>query len=169
MTKYSLTIEADSPEALDDILRGGGTAKPQDEAALLRQLQELLDAQGKTVVIRAKRNSKATKTVEPDPKPEDEGDEGDDEGPDVDFDTAVAKAKAAVHDKANPKLAARVKKALSAVMANMNGVKKTSEITSHEDQERFVLELAQAVPALFEGEDEAEPEPEDENEDDPFA
>ena len=58
MTKYSLTINANSPDELAPILNGQAITASEDEGELLKRLQELLDPQGKTVVIRAKHNSR---------------------------------------------------------------------------------------------------------------
>ena len=188
MTKYSLTINADSPDELAPILNGQAITASEDEGELLKRLQELLDPQGKTVVIRAKRNSrkgggeteaenetetpakprkgKTSKTGKGKPEVEESPDDPEPEeapdGPDVDFDQAMSLAKEAIQDDANPELAAQVRKAVSAIAANMDGVKKLSDITDAEDQERFVIELHQQVPALF-GAEAAEPADDDDD------
>ena len=187
MTKYSLTINADSPDELAPILNGQAITASEDEGELLKRLQELLDPQGKTVVIRAKRNSRKaggeteteaedeTETpakprkgktskgkTEVQESPDEQEPEEAPDGPDVDFDQAMSLAKEAIQDDANPELAAQVRKAVSAIAANMDGVKKLSDITDAEDQERFVIELHQQVPALF-GAEAAEPADDDDD------
>lgn len=188
MTKYSLTINADSPDELAPILNGQAITASEDEGELLKRLQELLDPQGKTVVIRAKRNSRKGggeteaedetetpakprkgKTGKGKPEVEESPDKMDPEpeeapdGPDVDFDQAMSLAKEAIQDDANPELAAQVRKAVSAIAANMDGVKKLSDITDADDQERFVIELHQQVPALFGSETAAPADDDDED------
>lgn len=190
MAKYQLTISADDPAELADILNGtapGGAALSDDPSEVLTKLQELMDAEGKTVVVRAKRNSRGSSSKEKDKsdekpkgketeKPKDDGTgfddadegeaeaegeaEGEDDAPaEYDFDTVFDTVMEAVKDQSNPELSAKVRKAVSAVAANMDGVKKLSDITDHDQQVQFVESMVSGLPELFGGKDEDATDP----------
>lgn len=193
MAKYQLTISADDPAELADILNGTGCAALSDDPGeVLTRLQELMDAEGKTVVVRAKRNSRGSSKsdsgekapkenaksdeakneaedteAENETENEDAEAEAEDEpsGPqgDYDFDTVFDTVMEAVKDQSNPERSAKVRKAVSAVAANMDGVKKLSDITDHDQQVQFVESMVSSLPELFGGEDEDTTDPDAED------
>lgn len=170
---YQLTISADTLDELMAKLPGqdaSGSGQLSDDD-LVAELRERMAAQGKTVVIRAQRNSKskgAESTDEPDddepdddepepeqsdePEPEAEPEQSDgatDPANDGDFDAVMAECKAAVAAGAEPETAAEVRRAFGKFLSENTHIKKLSDIKTREDQLTFLRFVKENLPAVW--------------------
>ena len=130
-----------------------------------------LEKEGRTLVVRAQRNSKkkARDAVEEEAD-KDGSDEADDDqeaatsenandeadktaeetvSEGVDFETAMQAVKAAVLDTENTELAAKVRRTMGKFMADRSHITKMNEITKADDQEAFCELVETELPELF--------------------
>jgi hypothetical protein len=172
---YQLTITG---ESLDDLMSKVGTGNPTPAALstddMIEELKQRLEKEGRTLVVRAQRNTKkkADDAVEEEAD-EDGSDEADDDKeapsseidsdeanePDtstkasvsesVDFETAMQAVKAAVLDTENTELAAKVRRTMGKFMADRPHITKMNEITKADDQEAFCELVEAELPELF--------------------
>lgn len=169
---YQLTITG---ESLDELMAKVGSGKPQPKALstddMIEELKQRLEKEGRTLVVRAQRNTKkkADDAVEEEANEDgcDEADDGEEaatsenaadeadrtaeasvsEG--VDFETAMQAVKAAVLDTENTELAAKVRRTMGKFMADRSHITKMNEITKADDQEAFCELVETELPELF--------------------
>lgn len=169
---YQLTITG---ESLDELMAKVGTGAPAPAALstddMIEELKQRLEKEGRTLVVRAQRNSKkkAHDAVEEEAD-EDGSDEADDDqeaatseidddeadktneasvSESVDFETAMQAVKAAVLDTENTELAAKVRRTMGKFMAERSHITKMNEITKADDQEAFCELVEAELPELF--------------------
>lgn len=176
---YQLTITG---ESLDELMAKVGSGKPQTAALstdeLIEELKQRLEEDGRTLVVRAQRNTKRKKDgdavrEESDTDGSDEADDSEEafmsetaadqaneeaETPEsveapvttgADFDTAMQAVKAAVLDTENTELAAKVRRTMGKFMADRPHITKMNEITKADDQEAFCELVEAELPELF--------------------
>ena len=170
---YQLTVTADT---LDELMAKVSPANSEPPVLstdeMIEELKERLAKEDRTLVVRAQRNSKKKQDADAveDQADEDESDETDDgeeastsetdadKAPEthekagessVDFETAMEAVKAAVLDTENQELAAKVRNAMGAFMADHPHVTKLNEITTASDQEDFCELVEDKLPELF--------------------
>lgn len=176
---YQLTITG---ESLDELMAKVGSGKPQTAALstdeMIEELKQRLEKEGRTLVVRAQRNTKRKKADDEvrEEADEDGGDEADDseeavvsesaadkndqkdeaaetlEAPvttGADFDTTMQAVKAAVLDTENTALAAKVRRTMGKFMADRPHITKMNEITKADDQEAFCELVESELPELF--------------------
>ena len=167
---YQLTINADT---LDELMAKLGAANAGGAVSgagmtdddLVAELRERMAKQGKTVVIRAQRNSKS-KEAEKDEEPETEPDSAEPETEpdsaepeqsegvtypenDGDFDAVMAECKAAVAAGAEPEKAAEVRRTFGKFLSENTHIKKLSDIKTREDQLTFLRFVRKNLPAVW--------------------